>query len=192
MVLLVTVCRCVLARAARISSQLRPSPSRSTETAATRTRKHNRKSMVVDSFQKHELREMEGKILKKYEKIFHECQNSTMLPSDCMEGIESEQINLLPSIEAEGVETSSTSSKSSESCKIAICADCGGVGKKYETTSVGQPGGVRRVIESCCTVCQGQCYVSSEDQGTVSNESRPAQPRCDFFRNSACIQWPTI
>ena len=123
--------------------------------------------LMVVSNSVDDLRGIEEKIIRKYRDLTHGSQS----PIDPITQSSTYSGTNDPSVKT--TETRGNATDSSEDCKISICSDCGGVGKKYETIDVGQPGGVRRVIESCCTVCQGQGYISPGDNGEVSRSISP-------------------
>ena len=106
-----------------------------------------------------ELRGIEQKILKKY-------GGSALGKQEIWSGADelSSSLQTQPDLTSA---TKRTFGSDSDPCPISICSVCGGVGKTYETVNVGQPGGIQRIIESCCTACNGQCYVSKLEVRTI-------------------------
>ena len=107
------------------------------------------------------LNALESRILQKYGATSADLQN-TNLSSICSPAATTPVDHSSPNLQATGAEVLSAGEQSASS-KISICSHCAGVGKLYESMAVGGPEGIRRVLESCCTACNGMCYITNEE-----------------------------
>ncbi len=119
----------------------------------------------AESRAKDELKDIEQKILKKYGSSASGLKDFGNLSSELLRSFE-------PLSDSERGTGLGFETEYAESCPISICTECGGSGKTYETLTIGQPGGIRRVIESCCTLCKGQSYISTIEVRNLRLHSR--------------------
>jgi hypothetical protein len=115
---------------------------------------------MVNETENERLDAIERKILQKYGATSASSRNPN-LSSPCFEEDSTLGVHSAPNLHVESNKYLPSAEEQSASSKISICSHCAGVGKIYERMAVGGPEGICRVLESCCTVCDGMCYITN-------------------------------
>ena len=108
----------------------------------------------MDETENERLNAIERKILQKYGSTSSASQNPNLSSQEVTTLLSQSDLKAASDMLVPSAEEQSASSK------ISICSHCAGVGKMYESVAVSGPEGIRRVLESCCTICDGLCYIT--------------------------------
>jgi hypothetical protein len=113
---------------------------------------------MTDETENERLNAIERKILQKYGSTSSGSQKTNLNSQEVATLMSQSAPNLKEACEHDMLVPSAE--EQSASSKISICSHCAGVGKMYESVAVSGPEGIRRVLESCCTICDGLCYIT--------------------------------